>query len=1168
MNKKNTGSWSSICTCVLAANIILVTLAVSAVSAGQSDQLGDPIQVPQELVAPAVHNVQGGVFLQASENQEIRTHIGRILERDTWPDIDLPAAPTGIFLRAGDINGDGISDLIQQRTGLPDLRTSDMTVFADRTLLYFSGSFDGEPDMVIYELLEPAGDLTGDGKANLLSGDIFSDFTIYHHDGAELQGTAASTDGDLPAGLTLSSTRWGMDIDGDGYGDLAFTLLTAGYPDANHKFFVLYGGNPEEELSVGIYDIRDLLPPEFDNMMVQAVTDLFDQDGTAHLILSMRNNFGHRYAAIISIDETRTAAFVQTIQLTDYASFAPGIIFAAALSEDEERVLVASDFGYRPDRSFFFPASTEDSLFFDGNPVSLHSWRVWPAGDLNGDGAMNLVAEDSINGPLHIAEFPSGGGGLSLGGLLPGQEQDVLLLRGQAYYFGDLTGNSRSNLIYSFHNGPDALAGVHLIAFDNQGEFTADTWFYDVEQSFPLQASDVHALGDVTGNGNDDFVISYDRFPFENKLNFHEGGSNWQTPAATWNLPAGRRVTDVISGHFVDPERLDILILYLDVPNLAIPSVNESTLEMYTGGGLPNPVSDRVLGQFEAYPGTSGTTSTINTIVNAGDVNQSGYDDLLIASAFVRDPVLGPLPALLYTGGPSFLNQAPDAELTFPAEDIGFGIGGTLAGLGDINGDGIDDFAIANISQGLNSDFQEFGSFRLGGRIHIYFGSDGDTGFGDPDITLRADAESISAVIDMEFFGMSEIATGDFLGTGSRGIVAKPAAHRLRSNTSEGTPGIHIFQSRLLDENPVPDQLLPLHANIMSVNPQSEFVADMGRALMAGIPDLTSNGRDELLVIASSPGNTNAVLHYGRDPLSPVPDVIFESPNTSIPMGARAGAINRHYRAAIGDFNGDGNLNFLAVQADLNYPQSPVFLYKLGRPGGVQVQVNSTNIVGSGGGVLTDDETGASVQIPEDALDEDVEIEIGTFQVVPEGANLAGLMIYLGPAGTTFSEPVEVTVSYDPDNLPEGVAEEDLVLLRYDEGDATWEELPSTVDTDEKTVTGVTTRFSGFAAGQSQMPTRTEHAGSQVPEAVALHQNYPNPFNPATTLSFDLNESGMARLSVYDVLGRHVVTLVDEHREAGRHQVTWNASHYASGMYIVRLETAHVTLSRRIMLVK
>jgi hypothetical protein len=98
---------------------------------------------------------------------------------------------------------------------------------------------------------------------------------------------------------------------------------------------------------------------------------------------------------------------------------------------------------------------------------------------------------------------------------------------------------------------------------------------------------------------------------------------------------------------------------------------------------------------------------------------------------------------------------------------------------------------------------------------------------------------------------------------------------------------------------------------------------------------------------------------------------------------------------------------------------------------------------------------------------------------------------------------------------------------------------------------------------------RDEHGGrDDLPQTTRLHTGYPNPFNPVTMLSFDLHESGMTRLDVYDVLGKHVATLVDDHREAGRHQVSWDASRHASGMYIVRLETEHRALSRQIMLVK
>ncbi len=118
------------------------------------------------------------------------------------------------------------------------------------------------------------------------------------------------------------------------------------------------------------------------------------------------------------------------------------------------------------------------------------------------------------------------------------------------------------------------------------------------------------------------------------------------------------------------------------------------------------------------------------------------------------------------------------------------------------------------------------------------------------------------------------------------------------------------------------------------------------------------------------------------------------------------------------------------------------------------------------GGTVTTD-IGVSIEIPGGSLDETVNIQIGTYEVLPPGApQLMGTLYFFGPSGTTFDPPATITVPYDPDLLPEGFDPADLVLLIYSEIDGTWEEaLSSTVDTDAQTVTGLTDHFSGFAAG-------------------------------------------------------------------------------------------------------
>ena len=90
-----------------------------------------------------------------------------------------------------------------------------------------------------------------------------------------------------------------------------------------------------------------------------------------------------------------------------------------------------------------------------------------------------------------------------------------------------------------------------------------------------------------------------------------------------------------------------------------------------------------------------------------------------------------------------------------------------------------------------------------------------------------------------------------------------------------------------------------------------------------------------------------------------------------------------------------------------------------------------------------------------------------------------------------------------------------------------------------------------------------------VPETFALHPVYPNPFNPTTTLRFTVgitHESSL--LQVFDITGRLVETLIDEHLKPGTHSVQWNASRFSSGVYFVHLESESFSQSQKVILLK
>ncbi|WP_234570976.1 choice-of-anchor E domain-containing protein [Rhodohalobacter sp. 614A] len=94
------------------------------------------------------------------------------------------------------------------------------------------------------------------------------------------------------------------------------------------------------------------------------------------------------------------------------------------------------------------------------------------------------------------------------------------------------------------------------------------------------------------------------------------------------------------------------------------------------------------------------------------------------------------------------------------------------------------------------------------------------------------------------------------------------------------------------------------------------------------------------------------------------------------------------------------------------------------------------------------------------------------------------------------------------------------------------------------------------------------NSGSEQPSAYDLQQNYPNPFNPTTQITYQLPQQSEVTLSVYDMAGRHVSTLVNESVNAGTHTVDFDGSRLSSGVYMYRLHAGSTVLTRKLTLIK
>jgi hypothetical protein len=96
---------------------------------------------------------------------------------------------------------------------------------------------------------------------------------------------------------------------------------------------------------------------------------------------------------------------------------------------------------------------------------------------------------------------------------------------------------------------------------------------------------------------------------------------------------------------------------------------------------------------------------------------------------------------------------------------------------------------------------------------------------------------------------------------------------------------------------------------------------------------------------------------------------------------------------------------------------------------------------------------------------------------------------------------------------------------------------------------------------------------SLPPKPTTLYQNYPNPFNPATSIAFYLASASPANLSIFDVRGARVRTLVERELEAGRHVETWDGRNDAgarvdSGVYYYRLRAGKDLITRKLVIVR
>ena len=108
------------------------------------------------------------------------------------------------------------------------------------------------------------------------------------------------------------------------------------------------------------------------------------------------------------------------------------------------------------------------------------------------------------------------------------------------------------------------------------------------------------------------------------------------------------------------------------------------------------------------------------------------------------------------------------------------------------------------------------------------------------------------------------------------------------------------------------------------------------------------------------------------------------------------------------------------------------------------------------------------------------------------------------------------------------------------------------------------------------MPKNSElniKSSNNIPDKFVLYQNYPNPFNPITTLRYDLPKDALVYLTIYDIMGREVATLLNEERNEGYHSIIWNTRNnvgtpVSAGIYFYQIQAKDFVKTRKMVLLK
>lgn len=962
------------------------------------------------------------------------------LGESQFPGTVLNVRPDGEAIPAGDVDGDGTRDWLYRYRAVDDRSTDPSVTTAKTFLRYGGGTFSGQYyNAFYYRPLTPVGNFVGGSNADaisLLNGGQ-GGFEILEGTSSGYQQVATRTQPSLTGNKTAP-----VDLNGDGYDDLVYTTFD------DKTFRVVFGAQNPADITTTTFSSTVSRRARFSYVAADV-----DEDGTGELVRVAGDNSsdGPNSDLGVKVFSVSSGSLVEEQSFSFSSPSAIASVFRAALTNidgaDLKELILQNT---NDDRTYVFTSSggSYESSFVE------YKTGLQTAGDLNGDGRADFTFQDS-NGDSVVGFGPSTvSDGLTADLVVNGSAETVSFPRPKLsglnghVPFGDLDGDGRDEVVAQVQG--TSQFGPRLVGSSSDGT-TLETAELLFDNSSYSTSSPTHAIAvsDWDGDGITDFVVTrvgtdYGANGGQGKrigeVNVYYGDPTTSiSPNVTLTHPNNALPQHAVAGDFTDN----------GTPNVAVTwGSSTSTIEIYEAGQGNTPVHTIDYGDL-----ASGITSSqpdfayASSIENVGDVNNDGAEDLLVGVP-EADPQEGPgnTTAYLYLGGS--LSTQPDATVDLSAVLVP---GSNIQGLGDINGDNIDDFAVG------------VGNFN----IVVYFGEDGTTNFSTPDKNISAPSGS-----GVTRYGLPMTA-GDYNNDGIPDLAVSSVLHETSSGA--GTEALRIYHGGSSGFDTTPDRALfapggPLGASTPNLT------SSLGE--LTTIPDLDGDGSDEILFgTAAGFQRTNMLYYAGNGSSTPSVTRVLRAPDQSTGLGADNNNIfNSNQGSAIGDFNDDGTVEAVVPQEGAPLRDAPTYTYQPGTASGGDEPptATSTKTIGPGdtGTKTTFGTTGTSITFS-DQTSGSGDVVVDQYDNAPDGSgtidarNVSEYRVEITAAdGLSVGDGTEVR--FDVSKLSgAGDPTQVSIYTRELEGLGGFSKLSTTYDASADELVATVSDFSEFAFGSN-----------------------------------------------------------------------------------------------------